>query len=309
MDYSTPSELVDFLKRTRISPYAPGERQGDFDAITKRDLEKHGIPFEPGSKGIENFESIILQLFADILSTQPEEIQKSIETSVSVGVMETGLVNAFIANGGGGCYAVIVNSGLMILLNKALKLWVGGARKGGIIYCNRKPAEELSNDNIHEMLHELFSIYKETGIPRGPMVKVSDECLGTYSMALHLAEAFVVCHELGHYLNGDLNSNFGLASLPWCDGVEYYKGDSNHEKEHNADITGYGLLQRFVHEKHSSLDDNFLMFAIVTVMAMIGAISAEGSSTHPDAKDRVIRIARHFYGDEEAEKWEASYKN
>ena len=309
MDYSTPSEFVDFLKRTRSQPYAPGDRQEDFDAITKRDLEKQGIPFEAGSKGIENLEGIILQLFDEILKAQPAEIQRATEHSIGVGVMETGLVNAFIANGGGGCYAVIVNSGLMILLNKAIKLWVGASREGGITYCNRKPAEELSKSDIHEMLHELFFIYRETGIPRGPMVKVSDECLGIYSMALHIAEAFVVCHELGHYLNGDLNSDSGLASLPWCDGVEYYKGDSNHEKEHNADITGYGLLQRFVREKHSSLDADFLMFGIVTVMDMIGAISAEGSPTHPDAKDRVVRIAQHFYGDEEAERWKASYKN
>lgn len=309
MSYATPAEFVSFIKKARSKPYAPGSRDKEFDAITKKDLEQIGIPFEPGSPGLENLERVIDKMFNNILEAQPQDVQSKINRAVAAGVLETGLVNAFIARGRDGNHAVIVNSGLMVLLNKAIKLWVGGARNGGIVYCNRMPAADVTADDISQMLTELFTAYRLTGIPRGPMVKVSDECIGTYSMALNLAECFVICHELGHFLNGDLDKGVGLAAISWCEGVEFYKGDSNHEKEHNADVTGYELLQRYVRAKHPTVDDDFLMFGLITVMDMIGAISREGSPTHPDARDRVIFVARHFYGDAEAEKWRISYEN
>lgn len=307
MSYETPNEFVMFLKEARRQPFSPGVRQSDFDEITKQDLQKHGLAFEYGDKGTENLDRIVLSLFNDIVAAQPEESRTQITSSVGAGVVEAGRVNAFIARGRRSCHAVIVNSGLMVLLNKAIKLWIGGSREGGLVYCNRKPFNEITIVDIQEMLEELFDVYRSTGVPRGPMVKVSEECMGIYSLTLHIAEAFVISHELGHFLNGDLDTGSGVAILPWCEEVEYYKGDSNHEKEHNADITGYEILRNYVRRKYEGIDDDFIMMGVVAIMDVVGAISKGGSNTHPDAKERVIRIAHHFFGEEVASKWRTSY--
>lgn len=307
--FKTPEEFLYYLKRRYAAPFPPGLRDSRFDAITKSQLEEHGIKWNPGDNHIDLYDKIASGVFHEVVDCQDHNISFIINERVAVGVLETGLVNAFIAKGGENLYAIVLNSGLMILLNKAIKLWVAGANPGTILYCSHKDPSRVDQRDITSMLRELFDNYLNSGIPRGPMIKLRKEAMGTYSIALHFAEAFVISHEIGHLLNGDLEEESLFVPLGGDEIISRYVEGRDHAKEYQADVKGYEILTRYADTKFPEIETNFRMFALSCVMDLIGAISNEPSETHPKAKYRVVNIARTFYDSEVAKYWEESYVN
>ena len=305
--YNSPSQFLNWIKNKYSNPYPLGKRDHEFDTLTKKKLKEVGIDFPKVSQRIELLNNLISDQFNDILLSQERIISNKISLHISAGVLETGEVNAFIAKGSKNIYAILMNSGLMTLLNKSIKLWVGSTDLKNIEYCNRKLPNELTYDDIKAMLFELFDNYVDTKIPRGAMIKLKDKALGIYSTTLHLSEAFVICHEIGHYLNGDLNETNSFVPIKSMPGLEKYDEGENHEKEFNADITGYRLFDKYVNKHHSEIDTNTRIFAVICVMDLIGAISRDPSRTHPEAKQRTLNIIKKNYGPDAEKYWSNTY--
>ena len=304
-----PNSFVELLKEKYESPYAPGIRDDDFDSITQTGLEEHGLPFNIGDPAIDALDKMIKDVFNDIVQSQNPTVSELVLKHIAIGVMQTGDVNAFIAKGGDDVFGIIMNSGLMVLLNKAIKLWVGANDVKNITYCNRKQVELLTTDDVHEMLQELFDYYKSSGIPRGPMIKLGGQSESTYGMALHLAEAFIVCHELGHYLNGDLDDKDCFTPIPVIPNAYKYREGSNHAKEFKADETGYRLLNNYIDSKYPDVPTEFRLFSLSCIIDLIGVLSEGESISHPEPMERSINIVRDYYGDEKANEWRKTYEN
>ncbi len=305
--FTDPQEFILYLKRKYANLYKTDKvADKEFYEITKRELSDYGTSVEDAShKGLD---WVISEIYDGILCQLDLEVKNNVKRSMAVGVVETGEVNAWIAKGGLNTYGIILNSGLMLLLHKAFKLMVASTNPQGITYCNRKNASQISQDDIWLMFKDLCKIYVETGVPRGPMLKLKEELLVKHSSLLHLGEVFVFCHEIAHFLNGDLDDQSNFISLGHDKIAMKYLEGKNHEIEYKADIKGYEIFSRYANTKYPKIPNELRMMPIVILMDILGAIGIEENYTHPSPKDRVINIARSYYGGKVAKFWKSSYE-
>lgn len=301
-----PQEFILYLKRKYANPYKSGQAADEeFYEITKKEMNKYDISVEEAShKGLD---WVLNEIYDGIICQLDLEVKNNIKRCIAVGVVETGEVNAFIAKGGLNTYGIIVNSGLMIFLHKAFKLVLASINPKGITYCNRKRPSEINQKEYSSMFNELCDIYVETGVPRGPMLKLTEELLGKHSQMLHLAEAFVFCHEIAHFLNGDLDDQGNFIILGQDKIAMKYIEGKNHDIEYKADIKAYEILSNYMNANYPEIPNEVRMIPIVMIMDILQAIGVKENYSHPSPKDRVINIAKSCHGDEISEFWEKSY--
>ncbi|MBI4187115.1 MAG: hypothetical protein HY530_06400 [Chloroflexi bacterium] len=139
------------------------------------------------------------------------------------------------------------------------------------------------------------------------MLKLNEELLVIHSNLLHLGEAFIFCHELAHFLNGDLDDQSNFVSLGRDKIAAKYVEGKNHEIEYKADIKGYQILSTYMSAEFPGGSDELRMAPVVMLMDVLEAIGIRESYTHPSPKDRVINIAESCYGGEVAKFWKSSY--
>ena len=78
------------------------------------------------------------------------------------------------------------------------------------------------------------------------MIRLSQEATLHQAALLHLAELFVLCHEPGDFLNGDLQDASQFRSFEGHECLDEYVGNLNHEKEYAADEKGFELVSQVV---------------------------------------------------------------
>src|SRR5262249_11668487 len=149
---------------------------------------------------------------------------------------------------------------------------------------------------------ELVEIYRRHGAPYGPMIKLSDRASAEHSFLLNLAERFILCHELGHYLNGDLSDQSSYSALPNDIEGQRYQENRDHEIEYGADITGFNLYLRSLESKGLNPSSIELIKPILASFNLFFAISGGPSLSHPHPYDRVRKIVYHHYGPELGQK-------
>lgn len=137
----------------------------------------------------------------------------------------------------------------------------------------------------------------------------SNEGLGTVAHHLRIAELFIICHELGHFLNGDLDKDEYFSAYLNIDWVQKFTGTTGHEQEYSADTTGYDLLRRVVTRDYPHLPERAPLQSIVLLFCLLSLIcGGEPSPSHPSTKERALHIARTFFGTEFEEELRRGYE-
>lgn len=194
-----------------------------------------------------------------------------------------------------------MSSGLMILLHKYLKLVRAFVSPADVIYCNRKHFSSLSKEDIDGYIVDLINNYLDHSVPYGTLIKLNEEASNSHSIILSFSEAFIICHELGHYLNGDLSNKDGYIPLGSGGIGSVYEENKDHDKEYNADVTGYNIYIKYLDTIGCKASPIEYLKPILTTFNLIYALGGRKSETHPHPYDRAVNIARKCYGDEIAD--------
>jgi hypothetical protein len=218
--FSTAAEYLAHLQELYTRRYSSGTPvDAEFQRLTEESLSARGIelPHHP----VSGIGSVVENIWRDILNALEKSVRDVTKPCIAAGVVENGKANAFIVKSPDGKYAIIFNSGLGIFLHKLFKITSGCVEPQSVTYCNRKSANLLTRGDMRAYLDEYINYYRENGVPRGPLIKLTQKASATAALQLNASELFILCHELGHFLNGDLDneclySAFGKYRSPYC---------------------------------------------------------------------------------------------
>jgi hypothetical protein len=290
-NFRTPEDFLKHLKSTLATLLPnPHPDPGWQNALEERyaglpDHSKRAL--DPMTAG----DTLIRSLAADIIQHLQDDVQTRIKSFVAIGGLLSGELNASIIRSPDKKFAILVNSGLIILLNKVLKLETARRYPRAITYCNRKSPSDLTDEDLIGFREELVNTYRTTGVPRGAMVIISQDFAPSYMNALTTAERFVICHELAHYLNGDLADDrvfVPFLGLAWASA--YVEG-SSHLVEYAADATAFSLMRQCTGPD----SDRLIFHSAAILFDVLHHIRSAQSSTHPGPHDRTRRLAETFF--------------
>lgn len=294
-----PTTAAEFLEQIRLDfsiQAANVERpETEMDRLTKEDLERHGIPL---SVLADPYRKVIDDLVDEISGGFKSRYDVDIFDSCAFGPLQHPSVNARCFYDGTGLYAVVLHYGLMNLLHKYTKLLTAATDPSAVVYCDRRPAGELTADELQGWAQELGEIYRRTGETRGAIVKLKSEPSSAAAQMLSLGEAFVLGHEIGHRIAGHLEDRSGLVSdteVPW---LQFFPENVSHEHEFEADEYGYFAMQ--VHQPNAS--KSVLLGGLIATFATMSLIGGDqGSASHPDSLSRIHHVVGLHFSRETAE--------
>ena len=235
------------------------------------------------------------------------DIAARVFPNIALGMLDTGEANDAIYKSQDGKYAILLNTGLMLLLNKFSKLIIAWNDPRLVTYCNRKPAKDLTVTELRGYLPELIETYKQHGVPYGARLKLQSSVAGRQSSLLHLSELFIVCHELGHFLNGDLEDEANFCAVEGKPGLKRFEENKDHAIEYAADATGFGLLKDVLKILPNGSTPQNGLLAIINLFNLFYLLTDGDSHSHPNPRSRSVNIGRTYFGEEFADKLQKSY--
>ena len=252
--FTTPAEFLAYLQRTLAKPVPPGDADPAFEhAVRTRNTDLDFGAFEGPTRGLEMTVSMLKEA---IFPALPVTDRERVERSIAIGVLDIGSVNARIVRGGTAIYAVIVHSGLMLLLHKTFKFIQAAAELQEVEYCSRKAAKELTSDDCISFMLETTQNTVTYGAPHGPLMHLSPRAAALAGGHLYVAELFILAHELGHFLNGDLETRANFRAVAGEPGLEEYIENASHRKEFEADARAFEIILAV----HRQADDKAIAF-------------------------------------------------
>jgi hypothetical protein len=304
--FASPDEFLEDLKARLSRPWKEGQSDPIFTAQARERLVNAGgdpALLEGRTRG---FEAAVDNLKTLAIAALPAADRDRVLRSVAIGVLDIGSINARIIKGSEDIYAIVVHGGLMLLLHKIFKFSLAGLDPSAVTHCNRKPATELTRQDCLEYMHEVVNNCRTYGAPYGPLMHLSMEATATHGANLHVAELFILGHEIGHFLNGDLDECPRFKTVSDRITVEEYVEDEDHAKEFAADARGFEILRQ-AETIQSFFNELALIPPIVLLFNTFYMLAGGASSSHPDPLERSVRLVEHFYGAERAEALRLSY--
>jgi hypothetical protein len=195
-------------------------------------------------------------------------------------------------------YGVFVNSNLITGFHKLGKLQISIFFPQAVDSCSRYPGQKVSRKQMIEIYSEVYLHFSETKIALGPLVILREPFNRAHLYNLKLQEQLIIFHEIGHFLNGDLESNQENREV--FDGYQ----NASHQREHLADVIGFGLLLRQL-EYHKLLDIRMrytLLLAVINVYKVLYILQGIETEDYPHPLDRMATFIANFYG-KETEEW------
>jgi hypothetical protein len=249
------------------------------------------------------------QLWQDLRRVLPGEFLNVICTNFAVGALDNISVNTLCARSNEGFVVLLINAGLMTLLNKISRLYVAQRISNSVEYCNGSPGSEVTAAVARHWSLEVCKHYRNTGKPLGPQIHLIASAEPYRSGQLHGWETFVFCHELGHIVAGHLNTREYWSSDASLGMVETFKEDESREMETEAGILGYVMAREYWAKQSSTgesaaageLDDRFVFGNMTTLFDLLFLLGAGESKSHPNPLDRVCTVAAFVCGDALAE--------
>lgn len=293
LKFETPIDYLYYVQKMYSKSYPRGTASSEFEMLTRQQASNMNIEIVDDTRQ-EGLHHVIEGITKKVFSSIDNKISKDIIQNIAIGLLPTGKANAFIIKSEDEKYAVVISSGLMLLLHKYFKLVRAYSSPKDIIFCNRKDASLLEKKDINVYILNLIKNYCEFNVPYGTMIKLSDDANFEHSILLALSEIFILCHELGHYLNGDLSNLNNYLPLENEIGSVYIE-NKDHEIEYCADVTGYKLYQKCLERMgfHGSPLD--ALKPILATFNLLFAIGGGESKTHPHPYDRAVNIVNKCY--------------
>ena len=298
----TPSEFLQHLK-TSEALYFDGQKPSrDFVDIHAQDLEKLGLSEVDPEKWLDVHFN---ELFSLISHTVSEPTKLELLASVAVGCVDTYEVNACIVRSRcGSVFAILVNRALLTMLNHHVKLISAANYPSSVLYFEGFPVTSLAGNIYSRASTAMLKHYYATGKPIGPELKLNlnSPAMKFVDQVLISLHTFVLAHEVGHFVNGDLELeiNFtGNIGLSECGMV--FGANVSHEMEFAADQFAFETLLRVLRARGVSMSARRVLDLSVTLFFnFLRDISNRGSESHPTPSDRVLSVTCEFFGAEAA---------
>jgi len=248
------------------------------------------------------YKDLISNYLSDIIKFIPVEIMQKIDNEICFDVVENYDFNA-------SCFkikdekfiAVIFNLNLFELISRWAKYHLAVYFPSSVYY------ENGENSPFHDSAYykakivslinsfsdgEDISSYDIILDPKNSFIE------NRYYTILYISEIFVLGHELGHIINGDLSDekNYNLQD----DQQMAIKSVLEHEKEFNADLIGFKIVLDFLEDKKVDIDNLILINVITSLFELMSYLSITSSYSHPDPLIRNLRLIEQIYGFNEA---------
>jgi hypothetical protein len=262
----------------------------EFSRLTVEDAKQ--IALEIPARPFDAIKLAIDTTYRDVVRALPSPRRILIENRIAAGVLDHGYANAFIARSPDGKFAILFSFGLAIFLHKCIKLIAALEKPKCVTYCSRKSAQALTENDIQNYLDEMIAYYARHSVPRGPLIKVTSQEAARVGSIVKSAEAFIICHELGHFLNGDLDDETRYSAMPLGALGDRYEENQDHELEYKADKVGYELYLRFIAATGWDVTPQASLALVMAVFDLFYKLAEGASSSHPHPHDRIVRIVR-----------------
>lgn len=307
LTYSSPDEFVkDLQNYLKNEPPIKGEGHEEFTRLNEEQFKELEITYGQNPDYFRESNYLVESLFETVASSLNEDDLKSVKEKIAFGKVLNTFCNALCVKSQDNKYAVLIYEGLMLLLHKYGKLILASHFPDKVLSCNRGNVKELKSEDYKAFADELIENYKSIGAPMGAMIKFDLEFIESHALNLTLQELFVLCHELGHFFNGDLeneNNFYSLTKYDW----KIFDDNKDHLMEFNADLTGFAIFEKAVLTKYKGLPRKYLLVALSQLFDILALLNPHPSHSHPAPIDRIMNIISYHFGEETAGKYLATY--
>lgn len=301
MEIKSPQELLEKIQSqlgqnmpTKI-PYENEEYQLHFE----KKVADMGIKPEMYEKGLDN----LIQGFWDDIEMLDSNEVNIIKGKIAIGNARIDSIGAQLVRVDD-FYAIVFNYGLYIYINKNLKLIHASQKPEDVIFCNRIEKEQYSSKIFQEFRDELSHIYKGARRVLGTLILLKPE-VKLIELQLYFIELFILCHELGHFFNGDLDDKNSIISLYENSAEKILSNENSHLKEINADLKGFELLLKILIKKKklgvNIMPPELILPTLITNFDIFTELAPKESESHPHPIDRLLNIIDAYYGNEVTE--------
>lgn len=296
MEIKSPQELLEKIQSqlgrnipTKI-PFENEEYQRHFE----KKAENMAVNPEMYENGLDN----LIQGFWDDIEMLDEDEVKIIKDKIAIGNAKIDSIRARLVKVND-FYVIVFNFGLYLYLNKNLKLLYASQKPDDVIFCNRIEKEQYSSEIFREFRDELSHIYKGAGRVLGTMILLKPEVI-LVEIQLYFIELFILCHELGHFFNGDLDDKKSTTSLYDNSDEKILSNENSQLKEINADIKGFQLLIKILIKKNNLgkniMSPELILPTLITNFDIFTEIAPKDCESHPHPIDRLLNIIDVYYG-------------
>lgn len=294
--FSTPDELMAYLKKE----FNGGQLAKSDQVISPINSPNPANPLFGQASAVSLLDHLCCGqyrvdcLMKEILPVLPGAERRRVWRNLAAGAMVTTKFHATCIKSADEKYAVLINQGLLMFLNKMLKIDLVKNRPELIGYFSGKENSNLDSQDLKIWQDRMIENYRQLGTPQGPLIGLDESLQHLYYRVLFLWHGFILCHEIAHFLNGDLKDRLiDSRKLSWL-----LAGERNYAREYRADETAYRLLKKAVKRRDGyNLDERFILVSLIRLFHHIGLISNDpGSTIHPPSQGRVLFLGKRFFG-------------
>lgn len=250
---------------------------------------------------------IVETIFQTLVKVLPEDIQVHIASRVRIITAPTPDVFGFFEHDESIGSVIALSTGFMMTLNKLSKFDAVIAGEAKVIYCNRYEVEDIGKNELAEMYRDVLFAYA-LGDVSGPTIIV--EGADGRAAGLIAQEAFIVAHELAHYLNEVMF--FGAFTKV----IKAFSTDpiasEAHASELAADALGGFLLReskciqsflpttevgRLESDEIDFVWSHLICSGVCHFFEYMKLIHDDETSTHPDPIARIENVLWWLYGE------------
>jgi hypothetical protein len=298
MEYiETAEEFANYLRFKYNNGYLDGKVY-DAKYIEKLKSELKEIGYEGTTELSDIEERIIGGLVEDILPVLNEEQSVFVKENIHFGVINSSTVNATIYKNDYNKFAIMFRIGLITFLNKYFKLLIALENISWITFCDRKEITELTKGDIIEYLDELVENTRLYGKPSGVKIILNSEGRIHQANLLDISELFIMCHEFGHFLNGDLDKKEDYHMI-YEEDKQISELSIKHEREYEADHTGFQLMLNILKNRGIDGKLSYVFPVLLNLFQGLQQLSKE-EITHPEPFKRLYVLGHSYLGEETA---------
>lgn len=302
---NAPHIFLEFVRRTYedrtlARRQSTGIKDPAFAEIVRNELEELGENVRAAFE-VNALDAVVSDLSREIVNELTPSDQRRIQQLVAIGGIDHGGVNAACFKSEHGSFAIVVHYGLMVFLHKLTKLTVAAVRPETVTYCNRDNPQRLTTMDYLQYVDDIVNYYRATGEVARPMLKLNAASTSAAGWLLRLMEAFVVSHEIAHFLCGHLDEDSSFMSDPDFPSLEVFKENRNHVAEFEADAKAFELLRSYAQREGRSARPEDLAVALIGVLEALRLTGPRGvTASHPSPTERKLFVIDRYFDAESA---------
>lgn len=295
--FLSPDEFLNAVRAAEELPYDGQMPDPEMMQIHQDQVKAVGVEGVNPAKFFDDLFAAQLKMIAGVL---PSGVRSEVLQRVAVGTLDHALVNAQITRSADGSFfAILINRALIVLANHYMKLVAAARHPGSVLYCERIPTAELLTADFAGMGTAMLKEYAQTGNPKGPQLKLgmTSEAMKELNTTIGVFHLFVLAHEIGHFVNGDLAALTNFNKCHWDGTTLVFAHNVSHAMEYKADEFAFETVLKVLAAQvpHMRALQAFYLSALPT-FNFLRDISNRGCESHPKPSDRILNLTGKFFG-------------